>query len=79
MLGPYFFLDRTRASERVLRHPGNGHSITAYFANGRFARRVQPIAATHSASFSVDSDDLARVYRFDLAQDSEMISPPFAI
>jgi len=22
-----------------------------------------------------DSDDLARVYRFDLAQDSEMISP----
>jgi hypothetical protein len=26
-----------------------------------------------------DSDDLARVYRFDLARDSEMISPPFAI
>jgi hypothetical protein len=26
-----------------------------------------------------DSDDLARVYRFDLAQDSEMISPTVAI
>jgi hypothetical protein len=26
-----------------------------------------------------DSDDLARVYRFDLAQDSEMISPTVPI
>jgi hypothetical protein len=26
-----------------------------------------------------DSDDLARVYRFDLAQDSEMISPTISI
>jgi hypothetical protein len=26
-----------------------------------------------------DSDDLARVYRFDLAQDSEMISPTLPI
>jgi len=26
-----------------------------------------------------DSDDLAQVYRFDLAQDSEMISPTVAI
>ena len=26
-----------------------------------------------------DSDDLARVYRFDLAQDSEMISPTIPI
>jgi hypothetical protein len=26
-----------------------------------------------------DSDDLARVYRFDLAQDSEMISPTLSI
>jgi hypothetical protein len=26
-----------------------------------------------------DSDDLARVYRFDLAQDSEMISPTITI
>jgi len=31
------------------------------------------------AAHGADSDDLARVYRFDLAQDSEMISPPFAI
>jgi hypothetical protein len=28
---------------------------------------------------NADSDDLARVYRFDLAQDSEMISPTVAI
>ena len=28
---------------------------------------------------SADSDDLARVYRFDLAQDSEMISPAIPI
>jgi hypothetical protein len=26
-----------------------------------------------------DSDDLARVYRYDLAQDSEMISPTIPI
>jgi len=26
-----------------------------------------------------DSDDLARVFRFDLAQDSEMISPTLPI
>lgn len=31
------------------------------------------------ALLSADSDDLARVYRFDLAQDSEMISPTVAI
>ena len=30
-------------------------------------------------ALSADSDDLARVYRFDLAQDSEMISPTFPI
>jgi hypothetical protein len=28
---------------------------------------------------SADSDDLAQVYRFDLAQDSEMISPTITI
>ena len=28
---------------------------------------------------NADSDDLARVYRFDLAQDSEMISPTIPI
>jgi hypothetical protein len=28
---------------------------------------------------AADSDDLARVYRFDLAQDSEMISPTIPI
>ena len=30
-------------------------------------------------ALSADSDDLARVYRFDLAQDSEMISPTIPI
>jgi len=30
-------------------------------------------------TLSADSDDLARVYRFDLAQDSEMISPTIPI
>jgi len=29
--------------------------------------------------WSADSDDLARVFRFDLAQDSEMISPTVPI
>ena len=29
--------------------------------------------------YAADSDDLARVYRFDLAQDSEMISPTVPI
>jgi len=28
---------------------------------------------------AADSDDLARVFRFDLAQDSEMISPTIPI
>lgn len=32
-----------------------------------------------TARQSADSDDLARVYRFDLAQDSEMISPTIPI
>ena len=36
-------------------------------------------AARDYASYSADSDDLARVYRFDLAQDSEMISPTIPI
>jgi hypothetical protein len=31
------------------------------------------------APLDADSDDLARVYRFDLAQDSEMISPTIPI
>jgi hypothetical protein len=31
------------------------------------------------ATYHADSDDLARVYRFDLAQDSEMISPTIPI
>jgi hypothetical protein len=33
----------------------------------------------HVGSEPADSDDLARVYRFDLAQDSEMISPTIPI
>ena len=34
-----------------------------------------PTVADRIAQEVADSDDLARVYRFDLAQDSEMISP----
>jgi hypothetical protein len=34
---------------------------------------------TDSSLAAADSDDLARVYRFDLAQDSEMISPTIPI
>jgi hypothetical protein len=38
------------------------------------------IAASVGVKIMVaDSDDLARVYRFDLAQDSEMISPTVPI
>jgi hypothetical protein len=40
-------------------------------AQMKAAMKEQPVAA--------DSDDLARVYRFDLAQDSEMISPTIPI
>jgi hypothetical protein len=37
-------------------------------------------ASSHRGNtFGADSDDLAQVYRFDLAQDSEMISPTVAI
>jgi hypothetical protein len=32
-----------------------------------------------NALAGADSDDLARVFRFDLAQDSEMISPTIPI
>jgi hypothetical protein len=37
----------------------------------------QPVR--ESKNMDADSDDLARVYRFNLAQDSEMISPTITI
>jgi hypothetical protein len=37
------------------------------------------MAASFRQCSGADSDDLARVYRFDLAQDSEMISPTIPI
>jgi hypothetical protein len=40
---------------------------------------VQTFGRSRSACKCADSDDLARVYRFDLAQDSEMISPAIPI
>jgi transcriptional regulator with XRE-family HTH domain len=41
---------------------------------------LNEIAARSGVSRAIaDSDDLARVYRFDLAQDSEMISPTIPI
>jgi hypothetical protein len=50
-------------------------------SNGRLARVLhrlhQPRPPLHCPI--ADSDDLARVYRFDLAQDSEMISPTIPI
>src|SRR5271170_54489 len=46
-----------------------GSAYTSSFS--RLARR--------SLALRADSDDLARVYRFDLAQDSEMISPTMPI
>jgi hypothetical protein len=41
------------------------------------AIRGHEIVATDITA--ADSDDLARVFRFDLAQDSEMISPTIPI
>jgi hypothetical protein len=37
------------------------------------------VALLGHVAIIADSDDLARVYRFDLAQDSEMISPTIPI
>jgi len=42
-------------------------------------RKLEMARDVSAFANAADSDDLARVYRFDLAQDSEMISPPFAI
>jgi hypothetical protein len=39
--------------------------------------RKPPACGKKRGEKNADSDDLARVYRFDLAQDSEMISPTF--
>jgi hypothetical protein len=44
------------------------------FVNGNFVSII-----TVTDPDGADSDDLARVYRFDLAQDSEMISPTLPI
>jgi hypothetical protein len=41
--------------------------------------RFHPAEVNIRIGQSADSDDLARVYRFDLAQDSEMISPTVPI
>jgi len=38
-----------------------------------------PVIKLATLRLAADSDDLARVYRFDLAQDSEMISPTITI
>jgi len=40
---------------------------------------VNPKGQQTAGVICADSDDLARVYRFDLAQDSEMISPTIPI
>jgi hypothetical protein len=46
---------------------------------GAMALPAAGTAQTTAAPPAADSDDLARVYRFDLAQDSEMISPTVPI
>ena len=38
-----------------------------------------PVLGVRDKPCVADSDDLARVFRFDLAQDSEMISPTIPI
>src|SRR5258708_4392552 len=43
------------------------------------SNHANPAAFNRTGISGADSDDLARVYRFDLAQDSEMISPTIPI
>jgi hypothetical protein len=52
-----------------------GKRRKTFMAQGEFWRDGVREFTTQVA----DSDDLARVYRFDLAQDSEMISPTIPI
>jgi hypothetical protein len=54
-----------------------GHEMVLRCRDHRQAMRW---ARLERKSYKIaDSDDLARVYRFDLAQDSEMISPTIPI
>jgi len=60
----------------------NQGSPTAHVTRECPRRAAPPRRVTNSRRLVVlpaDSDDLARVYRFDLAQDSEMISPTIPI
>jgi hypothetical protein len=57
----------------IIKFPFAGSSTPASNADSP----AEPI--TDADFENADSDDLARVYRFDLAQDSEMISPTVAI
>jgi len=57
--------------------PARGRHLCPLHRGGR---RAVCLTKNHRrAGLGADSDDLARVYRFDLAQDSEMISPTLPI
>ena len=64
--------NRTRA-----RHHRAGGEVEPHAA--RMGELLQCRHRHQSVSGDADSDDLARVFRFDLAQDSEMISPTIPI
>jgi len=53
--------------------------MTKYEALEKNAVSEPEMPQLGNLQYSADSDDLARVYRFDLAQDSEMISPTLPI
>jgi len=53
-------------------------SFAAYYRAQQFSASVLEKQVGQKVIFA-DSDDLARVFRFDLAQDSEMISPTIPI
>ena len=58
-------------TRRLSDKPGGRYSAFAVFGGNPWSGTRQPAPA--------DSDDLARVYRFDLARGSEMISPTIPI
>jgi hypothetical protein len=60
---------------------GTGARYAEYGITGGFFLFTQALilGLAYPDVLVADSDDLARVYRFDLAQDSEMISPTIPI
>jgi abortive infection bacteriophage resistance protein len=74
-LGPHAHRDATARSILIFNaHPGPAQR-KATTKNGCAYTMKHLRALKRITRSTADSDDLARVYRFDLAQDSEMISP----